>query len=115
MVNKKSRTSGFDLSTQEFMILASIIGTSKHGYAIAKDVEEISDGKIHLSAATLYQNLSRMLDSGLIERDNDKEIAPGERRKFYRASGAGERVLREQWNIINRIGDMIPIPSNLSI
>lgn len=111
MENKKSRTSGFSLSNQEFMILTSLIGGPKHGYAIAKDVKQITEDRINLSAATLYQNISKLLDSGLIEREAEKEIIKGERRKLYRISGAGERVLREQWKIITKIGKMIPRPA----
>ena len=78
-------------------------GQPRHGYAIAKDVkEELTDGRVQFSAATLYENLSRMLDSGLVERDRDVEVEPGERRKTYRMTGEGAGVLSEYVRLFDR-------------
>jgi len=103
-----SRRTGFPLSQQEFLILASLAAGPKHGYAIAKDVLELTDGKVKFSAATLYENLSELLDKGFIERAGDKEVEPGERRKTYRITAEGATVLNEQLGILQKAQAAIP-------
>jgi DNA-binding PadR family transcriptional regulator len=73
----------------------------RHGYAVAQEVEEMTDGQIRMGPGTLYGSIQRMLTSGLIE-----EIARGraaarsqiahdedERRRYYRLTAFGRRVL----------------------
>ena len=72
--------------------------TGKHGYAIAREIEELTDGQVRMGPGTLYGSIQRMLDSSLIEdvprtrlpkarADND------ERRRYYRITPFGRRVL----------------------
>lgn len=100
----------FLISQNEFLILASLVGGTKHGYAIGKDVLDVSGGKVRFSAATLYENLSRMLDAGFIERADEKDVEAEKRRKLYRVTGLGSRVLSEQWTLLQRAGGRIPQP-----
>ncbi len=85
-----------------FFILLSLAEGEKHGYAILKDVEALSRGKIMLSTGTLYEALARLLDQDLIQRagagtemgDNStKKTHPGRPRKAYRLTPRGRRVL----------------------
>src|SRR2546423_8217781 len=39
----------------------------RHGYAVAQEVEEMTDGQIRMGPGTLYGSIQRMLTSGLIE------------------------------------------------
>ncbi len=76
-----------------FYILLSLASSEKHGYAIMKDVEALSDGQTALSTSTLYEALSRLLEQGLIERV-EAGAANGRRvRKAYRLSRLGRQVL----------------------
>lgn len=102
MPRTKSRNTGLPLTEQELLIMSSLMASPKHGYAISKHVLEISEGKVRFSAATLYENIARLLDAGYIERAEEKEIAPGERRKTYRVTGAGAHVLDESWQLFRR-------------
>lgn len=102
MGKKQQKSLGMPLSWPEFYILASLMAGPKHGYAISKHVLEISEGKVKFSAATLYENIAKLLDAGSIERAEEKEIAPGERRKTYRVTGAGARVLDDTWLLLQR-------------
>lgn len=78
----------------------------KHGYAIMKDVERLSRGKIRLSTSTLYEALARLLDQGLIERfeeatqtgESVSENHPGKPRKTYRLTHLGRRALEADRN-----------------
>ena len=101
---------GATLSQPEAWILMSLFESPKHGYAIAKDVGDRSEGTVRLSAATLYGNIHRMLEAGLIERDGDQdhEISPGVRRKRYRVSGLGARAIKEHARLQQKVARLIP-------
>ena len=82
------------LSEPTFYILVSLSPGKKHGYAILKDVEALSQGKLVLSTSTLYDALERMLRQGLILRVGETCAAPnGRERKSYMLTEIGRRVL----------------------
>src|SRR5689334_4348923 len=77
-------------------------GGGRHGYAVAQEVETMTDGQIRMGPGTLYGSIQRMLNSGLIEEvarakaagDGATRGAPDdERRRYYRLSALGRRVL----------------------
>ena len=87
------------LSEQAFFILLSLAPSSKHGYAILKDVEDFSIGALVLSTSTLYGALGRMQEQGLIVRVSTDEVGnarPGLPRKFYELTDRGRRVLEAE-------------------
>lgn len=83
------------LPESAFYIMLSLAAGPRHGYAILKDVEDISEGRITLSVSTLYTTLGRLQDQSLIERsdEGEDEPAPGLPRKFYRLTQRGETAL----------------------
>jgi DNA-binding PadR family transcriptional regulator len=91
-----------------FFILLSLARGEKHGYAIMKEIEELSRARVVLSTGTLYEALVRLLDQGLIERIDEDEPGgeespasqghPGRPRKIYRLTPLGRRVLRAEAN-----------------
>ncbi len=83
------------LSEVSFYILLSLAGEPRHGYAIMKDVAVLSDGRVDLSAGTLYGALKRMLEQNWIERlELSGELdETGRPRKVYRLSALGQGVL----------------------
>jgi DNA-binding PadR family transcriptional regulator len=71
----------------------------KHGYAILKDVEEISDGRIILSTGTLYGALGRLLEQGLIVRvpnEENQTSGPGLPRKAYLLTEYGRHLMETE-------------------
>ncbi len=87
------------LTEPTFYILLSLAPEKKHGYAILKDVEALSNGNVRLSTSTLYGALGRLLDQGLIKRvpnDEEENTGPGLPRKAYILSKAGRRVLEAE-------------------
>jgi DNA-binding PadR family transcriptional regulator len=56
------------LTEATLCILLSLAPAPKHGYAILKDVEQLSGGRVRLSTGTLYGALKRLLDQGWIAR-----------------------------------------------
>src|SRR6266536_3510675 len=71
------------------LILSSLAGGPKHGYAITKDVEEW--GGATLGPGTLYAALARLEKLGLIEA-----LPAEERRRPYRLTGVGAAALRAE-------------------
>ena len=68
----------------------------KHGYAIAREVEELTDGLVRMGPGTLYGSLQRMQDAGLIEEAGKARRArtdDDERRRYYRITGHGRRAM----------------------
>lgn len=81
------------LQEPTFYILLSLRGGEKHGYAILKEVAELSGERVKLSTGTLYGALNRLLDQGLIERIELSELEDGARgKKVYRLTRSGLEV-----------------------
>jgi DNA-binding PadR family transcriptional regulator len=79
------------LSEAVLLILLSMAEEARHGYAILKDVEELSQGRVRLSTGTLYGALRRMLDDRWIQRFKEDD-APRDR-TAYQLTPAGQDVL----------------------
>jgi len=74
-------------SDRSILILTSLAGSPKHGYALIKDIEEFAGVK--LGAGTLYGALSVLEKSGLVEA-----LPAEERRHPYRITAAGREHLQ---------------------
>jgi len=86
------------LTEPTFYILLSLAPGKRHGYAIMKDVKNLSGERVNLSTSTLYTAVGRLLDQGLIERlsDAEQDVSPGLPRKFYALTDLGRRVLEAE-------------------
>jgi PadR family transcriptional regulator PadR len=78
-----------------YYILASLIDEPRHGWAIVKEAGELSEGRIRLTAGTLYGALNRLQSDGLVEADHE-EIVNGRCRRYYRLTALGQRSLEEE-------------------
>jgi DNA-binding PadR family transcriptional regulator len=76
-------------SDPSLLILASLAGGEKHGYAMIEDIARMSG--VRLGPGTLYGALARLERRGLIE-----PLPAEERRRPYRITGLGVAALREQ-------------------
>ena len=91
---KSTPQSYIPISEPVTYILLALAPGPKHGYAILKDMENLSDGQARLSVSTLYESLGRLLHDGLIERvEDDSGKATNRPRKIYRLSQMGYQVL----------------------
>jgi PadR family transcriptional regulator PadR len=93
----------------ELLILSLVEARARHGYEIGKLIEQRSDGAITFSAAALYPLLYRLEKRGWIQ-GRWVEQAGQRRRRYYKLTVSGRRVLGEQrsgWRVfaaaINRI------------
>jgi PadR family transcriptional regulator len=79
----------------EMLILALVEDRSRHGYEIAKLIEQRSDGVLQFHVASLYPLLYRMEKRGLI-KGTWIEKTGQRRRRFYKLMPEGKKVLNEQ-------------------
>ena len=97
MPNVQDISDNLPLTEPTYMILLSLAHDPRHGYAIMKDVQEISQGRVTLSTGTLYSSLKRLLEVGWIERTADPHgNHDGRGRKAYRLTHLGEQVLQAE-------------------
>jgi DNA-binding PadR family transcriptional regulator len=76
-------------------ILLALASGERHGYAIMKQVESDSKGKVKMGPGTLYGSIGRMIRAGLIRESNltvDPEM-DDERRIYYEITGPGREAL----------------------
>jgi PadR family transcriptional regulator PadR len=78
--------------TLETLILKTLTGGPRHGYAIGKWIEDATGSAIELEEGTLYPALYRMEKRGLLDAEwGTSEL--GRRAKFYRLTRAGRQQL----------------------
>src|SRR5258708_10632982 len=76
-----------------FEVLVALGGEELYGYAIVKEVELRTGGKVRLSTGTLYGIIKRLLNDGLIvELRSRPSEADDERRRYYRLTPQGRQV-----------------------
>src|SRR5688572_10759747 len=75
-------------------IVVALASGDKHGYAIMRDVAELSGGTVRIGSGTLYGAIGRMLNQGLIEEAEQRPdpMLDDERRRYYRLTDLGHRV-----------------------
>lgn len=78
-----------------YYILASLIDEPRHGWSIVHEAADLSQGRIRLTAGTLYGALDRLQTGGLVEQDRE-EIVNGRCRRYYRLTALGKRLLQEE-------------------
>lgn len=83
------------LSPAMFYILLALPDGPKHGYAIMKEVEEMTGGKITLGPGSLYGSIKRLLKDKLIAETDHRPVRAldDERRRYYILTDYGRRVL----------------------
>ncbi len=91
---KKPATAAPPLTPAMFHILLALADTEKHGYAIIKEVSLRTEGRVRLSAGTLYGNLARLESSGWIAESSKRPEfgLDDERRRYYRLTELGREV-----------------------
>jgi DNA-binding PadR family transcriptional regulator len=93
-------------------ILLALADHERHGYGIGLEVRERTGGRMRLGPGTLYGTLKRMVDGGLVAESEslpEEELDAGtrpydaERRRYYRLTGFGERVLAAELARLERV------------
>jgi transcriptional regulator len=79
----------------ELLILSLVESRPRHGYEISKLIEARSRGEVRFHIASLYPLLYRLEERGWIQ-GKWVEKAGERRRRFYRLTPEGRRVLARQ-------------------
>ena len=89
------------------LILLSLAPGPKHGYAILKEVESLSESRVKLSTGTLYGAIERLLEQDWIRRVEDPlPNVTNRKRKAYELTELGYTVLNAE---IARLGKLVSL------
>jgi len=84
----------------EALILAILFNGKKHGYQIALELEEKSEGLFKFNHGTLYPILHKLEKDGYI-KGTWKQEGPKRKRKYYLLTAKGKKYSanqRTEWN-----------------
>ena len=82
------------LSEPVLLILLSLADEPRHGYALMKDIESLSNGRVRLSTGTLYGALRRLLNDRWIERFETEDTS--REKQAYRLTLMGRTHLQAE-------------------
>ena len=85
------------LSEPVLLILTSLADEPRHGYALIKDIESLSGGRVRLSTGTLYGAIRRLVEDGLIEPFAQDDTSRD--KQAYRLTGDGRKQLRAELDL----------------
>ena len=68
----KDPTELLPLAPAQMHILTALADGEKHGYAVMREVEQMTDGEVTMGPGTLYGAVKRMLSAGLIEETEER-------------------------------------------
>jgi len=81
------------LSPAGLHILLALAAEDRHGYGIMREIERHSDGQYKLGPGTLYDNLQRLMERGLLKEAGKPSSNDDPRRRYYKLTAFGRRVL----------------------
>jgi transcriptional regulator len=79
----------------DLLILRTLVGGAKHGYAIARHIHLVTDEALRIEEGSLYPALHRMERRGWIEAEWGASES-NRRAKFYRLTQKGRSQLKQQ-------------------
>ena len=99
--------------TLGLLVLRTLMAAPMHGYGIATDVAQRTDGRLTIEDAALYQALHRLDRQGLVEA----EWRPSEnsrRARYYRLTPPGRKRLREETVNWRRYSRAVTVASRMN-
>lgn len=104
-MSKESDPVGLPLPASQFHILLALADGEKHGYALMREIDEMTEGQVTMGPGTVYGTIRRLLELGLIEETDerpDPELDDS-RRRYYRATSSGLVVLTAETERMARL------------
>ena len=93
MVINEDLSAFLPLAPAALHILLSLAGGDRHGYGIMQEVARQSEGQYKLGPGTLYDNLQKLMNQGLVEEGPTPGKNDDPRRRYYRLTTFGRDVL----------------------
>jgi PadR family transcriptional regulator, regulatory protein PadR len=90
------------------LILKALVREPSHGYRIAQEIKDRSQGVLDFKEGTLYPALHKLENDGLVESYDATEN--GRLRRYYRITTAGRKALardRAEWRDLSQAVTMI--------
>src|ERR1017187_9879764 len=76
------------------LILLSLAERPRHGYALLKDIETLSQGRVRMGTGTLYGALRRLLEDQWIQRFEQHDTS--REKQAYRLTATGRKQLQQE-------------------
>ncbi len=92
------------LSEPVLLILVSLASKPQHGYALMKDIGDLSDGRVEVTTGTLYGALRRLLEDGWIERFEQEDTS--REKQAYRLTAVGRKHLEMELERMKQVTRM---------
>jgi PadR family transcriptional regulator, regulatory protein PadR len=95
--------------TLDLLILKTLLPEPRHGWAIAKRIQQISGEVLQVQQGSLYPALHRLEQQGWIKA-KWQESETGRQAKFYALTAAGRKQLETEtanWNRLSAAIDLI--------
>jgi DNA-binding PadR family transcriptional regulator len=89
---KRDPLSLLPLSPAMFYVLVALADGQTHGYAVLKEVEQLTNGAVRLSTGTLYGIIKRLLAEGLVR----EQSVDNPRRRAYQLTAFGREVAKAE-------------------
>ena len=78
-----------------YFILLALHAEPLHGYAVASRAKDLSDGRVELTAGTLYGALDRLVEEGHLVVDREEKVN-GRKRRYYRITNSGQQATQAE-------------------
>jgi DNA-binding PadR family transcriptional regulator len=83
------------ITEPSYFVLAALLDGRLHGYGIIKKAAEQSNGRVRLTAGTLYGALDRLTDQQLVTVVGHEQVA-GRTRRYYQLTDHGIQALQRE-------------------
>lgn len=87
-------------------VLLALAEEDRHGWAIVKRIEQLTRGTSSPSSGSLYLAMTRMQERGLIDEIPAPDDAADARRRYYRITPLGRRLLDAE---VRRLSDIVGV------
>ena len=88
-----------------FYLMLALAEGSRHGHAMAREIEQRSQGAVKLGPGSLYWSLGRLAEVGLIEEADAPEDETDRRRRYYALTSYGREILARETARLEQIVD----------
>jgi DNA-binding PadR family transcriptional regulator len=102
------------LKPLDLELLFALADQERHGYGLVQAVAEHTGGLLVLDPGNLYRVVKRLLEDGLVAEAGQRQAADaaGERRRYYRITPLGGRVLAAE---LERLRALVNAPDTRAL
>jgi DNA-binding PadR family transcriptional regulator len=102
------------LKPADLELLLALSGEELHGYGLVQQIAAHTNGLVTLDPGNLYRLIKRLVGAGLVAEAGHRSAADaeGERRRYYRLTPLGGRVLAAE---LERLRVLVNAPATRSL